>query len=73
MSATINRPAIMQEINYDSIFIMFKILKPIINVKTGLNWAFSGVWRSRKVMYRTQKKPDTDENHARGCVPNYVL
>ena len=27
----------------------------------------------RKVMYRTQKKPDTDENHARGCVPNYVL
>ena len=42
MSATINRPAITQEINYDSIFIMFKILKPIINVKTGLNWAFSG-------------------------------
>ena len=27
----------------------------------------------RKDMYRTQKKPDTDENHARGCVPNYVL
>ena len=24
-------------------------------------------------MYRTQKKPHTDENHARGCVPNYVL
>ena len=27
----------------------------------------------RKDMYRTQKKPHTDENHARGCVPNYVL